>query len=474
MDRWLPSGGLAAAGGGSSPARPGSSPPPPPRSRFAQNIMAHFAGSKKRFDCDNPYKSLLEDDYNQEDEDDVLSVGTENWPGEESKTTPVKEEPPSSPPVQVKEELLEPTDSFSSAATTPPPPPLGVDGFGAGVVRPPHIGVVAPHHLLQHSPPPPQQQQQQGVYERFPTAAATMLPGTAAPPIPIVHNMLERIRLSVLHHQLFLQGALQRTDVPLEFRLANFDPSSLVGPAVGLTSDYPGLPPRAAAAAAAVPSPPPPARPAGRASPLVARRPATVARDIDGQRVHDDRRNSRESPDPPPANRNMLPANNARLTKDERIAVAMGLEPGYVDVIIKMPMEEFTDFCAGRNFGEEEMSKLKDIRRRGKNKVAAQNCRKRKFDTLKDLEDQIEEEAQKKLSLFAKKKELEANKENYRNTIEKLLHTKETGLVCNNKPACPTLTIDCLLLKHVSLDTDRSFEHWITAGDNFPKAGQQP
>ena len=37
------------------------------------------------------------------------------------------------------------------------------------------------------------------------------------------------------------------------------------------------------------------------------------------------------------------------------------------------------------------MKVCKDIRRRGKNKVAAQNCRKRKQETIEELQQQVSE-----------------------------------------------------------------------------------
>ena len=39
----------------------------------------------------------------------------------------------------------------------------------------------------------------------------------------------------------------------------------------------------------------------------------------------------------------------------------------------------------------EQLQLCKDIRRRGKNKVAAQNCRKRKMDTIEELQHQVDQ-----------------------------------------------------------------------------------
>jgi len=51
-------------------------------------------------------------------------------------------------------------------------------------------------------------------------------------------------------------------------------------------------------------------------------------------------------------------------------------------------------------------------RRRGKNKVAAQNCRKRKLMTIDDLQKQVSEELARRASLKKQQEELIQNKEN--------------------------------------------------------------
>ncbi|MED6264568.1 hypothetical protein CHARACLAT_016194 [Characodon lateralis] len=54
-----------------------------------------------------------------------------------------------------------------------------------------------------------------------------------------------------------------------------------------------------------------------------------------------------------------------------------------------MPVEEFNDLLTSYQLSEEQLTLIRDIRRRGKNKIAAQNCRKRKQDVLLTLEDDL-------------------------------------------------------------------------------------
>merc|ERR1719431_108846 len=79
-----------------------------------------------------------------------------------------------------------------------------------------------------------------------------------------------------------------------------------------------------------------------------------------------------------------------RLTRDERIASQLGITGSDFQRVITMPMDEFQDFGHQRQFSEEQMSTLRDVRRRGKNKVAAQNCRKRKIDQIEELRDSVD------------------------------------------------------------------------------------
>ena len=66
----------------------------------------------------------------------------------------------------------------------------------------------------------------------------------------------------------------------------------------------------------------------------------------------------------------------------------MGLPITCAD-IINLPMDEFNDLLSKHELTEEQLTLCRDIRRRGKNKVAAQNCRKRKIDQIKQLETEV-------------------------------------------------------------------------------------
>nr|XP_046272308.1 endoplasmic reticulum membrane sensor NFE2L1a isoform X2 [Scatophagus argus] len=74
--------------------------------------------------------------------------------------------------------------------------------------------------------------------------------------------------------------------------------------------------------------------------------------------------------------------------RDERRARALKV-PFSNELIVNMPVEEFNDLLANFHLSEEQLNLIRDIRRRGKNKIAAQNCRKRKMDVLLGLNDDV-------------------------------------------------------------------------------------
>ncbi|XP_060916412.1 nuclear factor erythroid 2-related factor 3 [Labrus mixtus] len=77
------------------------------------------------------------------------------------------------------------------------------------------------------------------------------------------------------------------------------------------------------------------------------------------------------------------------MSRDELRARAMFI-PFSVLQIVNMPVEEFLEVLDGQGFSPEQVTLLRDIRRRGKNKLAAQNCRKRKLDAITGLQEEVE------------------------------------------------------------------------------------
>ncbi|XP_020038017.2 nuclear factor erythroid 2-related factor 3 [Castor canadensis] len=76
------------------------------------------------------------------------------------------------------------------------------------------------------------------------------------------------------------------------------------------------------------------------------------------------------------------------LSRDERRAKALHI-PFSVDEIVRMPVDSFNNMLSRYYLTDLQVSLIRDIRRRGKNKVAAQNCRKRKLDIILNLENDI-------------------------------------------------------------------------------------
>lgn len=90
------------------------------------------------------------------------------------------------------------------------------------------------------------------------------------------------------------------------------------------------------------------------------------------------------------------------LTRDEKRARALNV-PLSVDDIINLPMDEFNERLSKFDLSEPQLSLIRDIRRRGKNKVAAQNCRKRKLDQILSLADEVKDMRDRKNRLMAER-----------------------------------------------------------------------
>ncbi|XP_071761927.1 transcription factor NF-E2 45 kDa subunit [Centroberyx gerrardi] len=78
----------------------------------------------------------------------------------------------------------------------------------------------------------------------------------------------------------------------------------------------------------------------------------------------------------------------APLSRDERRAMALKI-PFPMDKIINLPVDDFNELLTQYTLTETQLALVRDIRRRGKNKVAAQNCRKRKLENIIHLEGEL-------------------------------------------------------------------------------------
>ncbi|KAJ6666583.1 hypothetical protein lerEdw1_020306 [Lerista edwardsae] len=92
---------------------------------------------------------------------------------------------------------------------------------------------------------------------------------------------------------------------------------------------------------------------------------------------------------------------------DEHRAKALRI-PFSVNDIVTLPVDSFNSMLSRYYLTDNQLSLIRDIRRRGKNKVAAQNCRKRKLDAIMNLEDDVYHLQAKKESL--KKEKAQCNR----------------------------------------------------------------
>lgn len=63
--------------------------------------------------------------------------------------------------------------------------------------------------------------------------------------------------------------------------------------------------------------------------------------------------------------------------------------PLTMEEIIDSSVEHFTELVNRHHLNDAQQQLVRDIRRRGKNKMAAQNCRKRKMEVIQTIDDEV-------------------------------------------------------------------------------------
>ncbi|XP_064419733.1 nuclear factor erythroid 2-related factor 2a isoform X2 [Latimeria chalumnae] len=128
----------------------------------------------------------------------------------------------------------------------------------------------------------------------------------------------------------------------------------------------------------------------------------------------------------------------ARLTRDEQRAKALNI-PFSVEKIINLPVDDFNEMMSKHQFNEAQLALIRDIRRRGKNKVAAQNCRKRKLESIVGLEHELNQLKDDKEKLLKEKREYDKNLRLIKQQLNSLYHDV-FSMLCDEdgKPYSPS------------------------------------
>jgi len=123
---------------------------------------------------------------------------------------------------------------------------------------------------------------------------------------------------------------------------------------------------------------------------------------MEAKRRHQDSSSSSESEcsqGSQPRADSLCRSGGVRLNKDEKLARENGIQLSIKQDIVDPPMDEFNDMLSKEDLSEEQLNICRDIRRRGKNKVAAQNCRKRKLEQIDELQKKVEDARQRRHQL---------------------------------------------------------------------------
>lgn len=120
------------------------------------------------------------------------------------------------------------------------------------------------------------------------------------------------------------------------------------------------------------------------------------------------------------------PKQKGPQSRDEKRVMDMKI-PFTLGQIVGTPVDEFNEMMTKYKLSDPQMQLVRDIRRRGKNKVAAQNCRKRKMSVITNIEDDVESLAEKKERLLRERQEIEqetrAVKEDFGHLYREIFHS---------------------------------------------------
>ncbi|XP_046570343.1 endoplasmic reticulum membrane sensor NFE2L1-like isoform X4 [Haliotis rubra] len=112
--------------------------------------------------------------------------------------------------------------------------------------------------------------------------------------------------------------------------------------------------------------------------------------------------------------------------RDQKRAFELNV-PFTVEQIIESPVEEFNEMITKYKLTEPQIQLIRDIRRRGKNKVAAQNCRKRKLDVVVTLEDEMDNLKEMKEKLVRERQQIDKQtremKEKFSHMYQEIFHS---------------------------------------------------
>jgi hypothetical protein len=108
-----------------------------------------------------------------------------------------------------------------------------------------------------------------------------------------------------------------------------------------------------------------------------------------------------------------------RVCRDDRILAGLGI-PFTAATIINCSMEEFNSILVNSGLSEDQVNTCRDMRRRGKNKIAAQNCRKRKVDQISTLTEEVEDVRARKARLLRERARLRSEEAAWRDRLVRM------------------------------------------------------